>query len=136
MDNASKILNETFIYSSNFSSQNCKKEIDTILKEKLKLQGYSLDKMLISCTYDKKACSMNDFYSLKSRNFENCYSFNYGRNLAGNEIPIAKSKRAGFQNGLKLELFVGAPEYQPCWTDKYGVIVVVHNRSFTPVFIE
>ncbi|CAF0914684.1 unnamed protein product [Brachionus calyciflorus] len=92
--------------------------------------------MLISCLYDNKPCDPNNFFQQKSFYFGNCFTFNSGKNLTGHSIPVLNSKRPGMVNGLKLKLFIGAPEYQPCWEDRYGALIVVHNRTVPPLYVE
>lgn len=39
-------------------------------------------------------------------------------------------------NALRLQLFIGTPEYQPCWQSQYGALVVIHNRTEPPLYVE
>ena len=39
----------------------------------------------------------------------------------------------GIANGLQLELFVGSPDYSPCWISTHGVVLFVHNRTNDPL---
>ncbi|RNA30566.1 amiloride-sensitive sodium channel subunit beta [Brachionus plicatilis] len=89
--------------------------------------------MLIFCQYDEKECNVDDFVLLKSQLFGNCYTFNSGRNSSGHKIPIRKKSRPEIIKGLKMELFIGAPEYHPCWELRYGALVSVHNQSSIPM---
>ena len=85
--------------------------------------------MLVNCVYDNKPCTINDFQLVYSSSFGNCYSFN-------TNSSSLKTKRAGMNNGLKLELFTGSPEFHPCWMHEFGIILAVHNRTWTPVYKE
>ncbi|CAF0932177.1 unnamed protein product [Brachionus calyciflorus] len=135
--NVSFFLNESFIYEKNFNSKSCDTQMNNILNAQLpNLKKFTLSKMLISCLYDNKPCNTNNFFQQRSFNFGNCFTFNSGRNLTGHSIPVLNSKRPGMVNGLRLKLFIGAPEYQPCWEDRYGALIVVHNRTFPPLFAE
>lgn len=49
------------------------------------------------------------------------------------EVPSRRSAEPGIANGLQLELFVGSPDYAPCWTSTHGVVLFVHNRSSNPL---
>lgn len=137
LKNVTKLINESFLYADNFNSKSCDIQMTNVLNNELpNLQGFSLNKMLISCQYDGKPCDANNFFPQRAFYFRNCYTFNYGRNSTGHQIPIENSKRPGTINGLKLKLFVGAPEYQPCWEDRFGAIIVVHNRTSPPLYAE
>ena len=98
--------------------------------------SFSLEKMFISCFYDQEKCSKDDFYPIKSPVFGNCFSFNYGKYSNGTRASIRKLKRSGIFNGLKLELFIGPREYIPCWINENAAIVIIHNRSISPLFAE
>ncbi len=45
-------------------------------------------------------------------------------------------KRPGNQNGLILEMFLGEPEFTPCWVKSRGGLVTINNKNSTPVFFE
>jgi hypothetical protein len=98
--------------------------------------GYTIQKMLISCKYDAETCDQEDFLKVKSQIFNSCYSFNRGRNSSGSVAPIRKTKRAGMLNGFRAELFMGAPEYHPCWVSFQGALVVIHNSTVNPLYVE
>lgn len=135
--NVSLLLNESFIYDDNFNSQICDNDMAEVLNFQLpNLKGFSLEKLLISCQYDREPCNLNNFYLQRAFYFRNCYTFNLGKNSTGHSIPIKKTKRPGNINGLKLKIFVGAPEYQPCWENRFGAVVVVHNKSTPPLYAE
>ncbi|RNA25225.1 acid-sensing ion channel 1-like isoform X1 [Brachionus plicatilis] len=137
LKNVTKLLNESFLYAENFNSKRCDTQMNNVLNVELpNLHGFSLDKLLISCQYDGKPCDPNNFFPQRAFYFGNCYTFNYGKNSTGHQVPIEKSKRPGTINGLKLKLFVGAPEYQPCWEYRFGALIVVHNRTSPPLYAE
>ena len=98
--------------------------------------GFSLKKMLISCKFNDILCDETHFFKVTSTIFNSCYSFNRGMNSTGHSTPILKLKRPGMESGLKMELYVGAPEYHPCWSVFQGALVVVHNASINPLFVE
>ncbi len=45
-------------------------------------------------------------------------------------------KRPGNQNGLILEMFLGEPEFTPCWVKSRGGLVTINNKNSRPVFLE
>ncbi|RNA13947.1 acid-sensing ion channel 4 [Brachionus plicatilis] len=137
LKNVSQFLNESFLYSNDFNSKSCDTLMTNLLVNELpNLKGFTLDKLLISCQYDRKPCNPNNFCPQRSHYFRNCFTFNYGKNSTGQSIPTENSKRPGMINGLQLKLFIGAPEYQPCWEHRFGALIVVHNRTSPPLFAE
>lgn len=129
-----KLLNESFL-DQNSSLKSCNGRTKSLLRYS-DTEGFSLTKMLISCQYDRKPCNIINFYSQEKSYFGKCYTFNFGKDSEENSIPIEKVKQPGMLNGLQMELFVGAQEYQPCWEKKYGAIVVVHNQTSLPMYLE
>ena len=129
-ENYFSFKNETITNSS------CSENLRQILIRSFVKFSFPLEKMLISCFYDQKNCSKDDFYPIRSSVFGMCYSFNYGKYSNGTLAPVRKLKRSGMFNGLKLELYVGAREYLPCWIHENAAIVVVHNRAIKPLFVE
>ena len=65
--------------------------------------GFSIQSLLISCTFNNGPCSQKDFYQYFDNNYGNCYSFNYNK-----QNPKLTSKY-GPKYGFKLELFAGLP---------------------------
>jgi hypothetical protein len=122
-------------YGKDSCNQNYKQYFESDSENFLKF-GFPLDKMLIECRYDAKPCTRDDFFPVNSILFGKCYSFNTGKSSNGSSTPVRKLARTGLDNGLKLELYVGASEYLPCWMHENGALVVVHNRSEPPLFIE
>lgn len=65
--------------------------------------GFSIQTMLISCTFNNAPCFDNEFHYFYDINYGNCYTFNYNSSK-----PKLTSKH-GSKYGLKLELFAGLP---------------------------
>ena len=83
----------------------------------------SLDRMIVRCLYDEKECDLKkDFKITESALFGKCFSFN----SVGSDLKL---RRTGFYSGLRLELFIGEEEYQPCWAYLRGLIVVINNKN-------
>ena len=76
-------------------------------EEKLKSLGFSLDKLLISCTFNKINCKMSDFTWKYTNEFGSCYTFN--DLLVNNETQSKATSKSGPEYGLNLELFYGIP---------------------------
>ena len=123
-------------FSFKNESLTCNQDYRKLVRSNFKNFGFSLDKMLMNCMYDDKMCSRDDFNAANSTVFGKCYTFNSGKSQNGSSIPVRKLKRNGMQNGLKLQLFVGTPEYQPCWVHENGAIIVIHNQSVPPLYVE
>ncbi len=102
------------------------------------LNGFYLNQMIISCTFQGVSCEAADFYYYHDYNYGSCFSFNLGK--VNNASPkyltekrdILKSEKSGWENGLQLELFVGSETSQQQYAYKSGVRVIVHNQSITP----
>lgn len=75
--------------------------------QQLKSFGYSLNSTLLSCYFNNKKCSEDDFIWSYDFEFGNCYTFNSGYNSSGNQMPIKKISDYGSDHGLKLEIFLG-----------------------------
>ncbi|RNA38783.1 acid-sensing ion channel 1-like [Brachionus plicatilis] len=133
----SLLLNESFLYRNDLKSKICNSQMTGMLNNALpNLKGFTLEKLLVSCQFDEKPCDPNNFFPQRTFYYRNCYSFNYGKNSTGQSIPIQNAKRTGIINGLTLKLFIGAPEYQPCWEHRFGALIVVHNQTSPPVFAQ
>ena len=78
---------------------------------------------LIFKRYQGKPCDIDDFEKYHDYQYGNCFRFN------GNSSNIRKSKKIGWKNGLRLELFVGEPDRQQQYTYKAGVRIIIHNQS-------
>ncbi len=94
--------------------------------------------MLISCRYYDKECNSSDFYYFHDHDYGNCFRFNGGLvNEAGKKnssqsSPIKLAYKAGYENGLRLEMYTGNSELQQKFNYDNGVRVIVHNQSVQP----
>ena len=109
-------------------------QFPTVTFYNLKAQktNYSLEQILISCTFDDQPCYASDFES-----DDNTYKFNGGKNSTNQQVPFKTSSIAGKETGLKIELFSGLPDddYDYGELNKYdGYHVVVHNNTVDPRF--
>jgi hypothetical protein len=88
-----------------------------------------LDQMLLSCTFQGKNCSFDDFMFHYDYVYGLCWRFNMGRDVYGNITSIKTSGQAGFANGLQLELYAGLAQMQEKFVMKRGFRVLVFNRT-------
>ena len=88
--------------------------VNTLLKSNLEslgksglnlyVSGFNIQQMLLGCEFNGNPCSLDDFYVYHDFNYGNCYRFN------GNDVAnyrIKQTKKPGWQNGLRLELYTG-----------------------------
>lgn len=92
----------------------------------------SLDRMLVSCSFNGDPCDMSYFGSTISVTYGLCYHFNNFKN--GQEY--LRSIKAGSDFGLTIELFVGLPSAMSKKNRRTGVAVAVYNGSSRPSFAE
>lgn len=110
-DKIYEILKEKNVSASNFYiSKEYVDEASDILKANLEKQsqekkfnvydnGFFLNQMLISCSYDSKPCSYNDFDYYHDYFYGSCFSFNNGRTNNASDSEII------YQSDLKNTVF-------------------------------
>ena len=95
--------------------------------------AHRLDNMLMSCSFNKEACTADDFSWLFDASNGNCYIFNSGVDSAGKTIHLKESTMSGSQNGLFMELYVNFHEnltYFNSYTgDGLGISIYIDNSS-------
>ena len=72
----------------------------------LKIKGFSIDKMIVSCYFNKVKCTQYDFNWRHTNQFGNCYTFN-DLILNGKNVDAKSTSKAGTEYALNLELFIG-----------------------------
>lgn len=95
--------------------------------------NFTLDQILLFCSYDAEPCSANDFEVSEDK----IYKFNSGLNKSKQAIPFKTSALPGKETGLQIELFIGLPDDDQPFGDynKYdGLHVAVHNNTVDPRF--
>lgn len=97
---------------------------------------YSLNQMLISCTFNGRTCNTSYFITRPTRNYGVCYVFNTSAIYVTSGQNASKSARTGKAYGLNMELFVGFPDEQPFWVPTVGVVMAIHNRTTRPLVSE
>jgi len=95
--------------------------------------GFTLDTMLISCYYNKQKCNKSDFTWFRTFEYGNCYTFNGVYDENNQKLKSKSTSKAGPQNGLVLELFVGKVGYVDYFTKKRGLYVIIHERGVYPL---
>lgn len=90
--------------------------------------GYTIDEMLISCSYNLFTCDKNDFDFYWSNTYGNCYQFNTGKNSS-----LKMLTTGGRQNGFKLDLYAGVPKDELSFLKSNGIIIFIHNSSNIPI---
>lgn len=95
---------------------------------------YTLDEMLITCTFNSKPCDKSLFTNITSVTYGDCYAFNaYNKNGSNR---VLRSGKAGRDFGLSLQLFAGTPSKQAPWISTTGIVVAIYNSSSRPLFSE
>jgi len=89
--------NKSFIDTYNEIKQDFYNYIFTQLNDADKKSlGYGLDEMLITCLYNNRKCTTNDFNWYYSYDYGNCFSFNTGVNETnGKDVKMKEAKRPG-----------------------------------------
>ncbi|CAF0905049.1 unnamed protein product [Brachionus calyciflorus] len=88
--------------------------------------GFKIEDLIKSCKFNGKACDYSDFYRYHNWYHGNCYRFNGGLNSNETTIPLKNSSKAGWRNGLQLELYAGI---DLSLTYRTGFRIVIHNQS-------
>ena len=67
------------------------------IEELMNKYEYSIDSMLLACTFNSKPCSKQAFKNVTKRGkrFGKCYTFNSGYNLKYNKVNVLKRVRPG-----------------------------------------
>jgi hypothetical protein len=92
-------------------------------------KSYSIEQMLLSCSFQNKKCYMDEFMYYYDFTYGLCFRFNVGKSANGKDLPIKKSGQVGHRNGLQLELYAGHAKFQDEYSIKRGFRVLVFNRS-------
>lgn len=130
-----QIINSYNLTNKNLNSIKYTQELNELLKREikhlnlnestLKLLGYTIDEMLISCSFNHLKCDVNDFEWFYDYNLGNCYIYN-------NKPSLLKSiNKGGINHGLQLEFYVGNVN-SSAYVTKTGIQVTIHNQSLLP----
>ncbi|UJR36542.1 hypothetical protein I4U23_029262 [Adineta vaga] len=93
---------------------------------------YSLESMLMSCSYNRMACTAANFTWFMSPQFGLCYTFN-----AKLKDTFNRSLKYNADNGadglLELRLYIHQHQYVPYLSNGIGVAVLVHDNEQIPL---
>ena len=88
------------------------------------------------CKFNGNSCDYeNDFSSWFDYIFGNCFKFNSGKNLKGNQVKIKKLDQTGKMFGLQLIVSSYGSKYS-LQEESLGINIMVHNSSINPVITE
>jgi hypothetical protein len=90
---------------------------------------FSIDQLLLSCRFQNKKCTMFDFFYNYDFYYGQCFRFNTGKDIHGNDTRIRKSGQVGWRNGLQLELYAGHARLQEKYAAIRGFRILVFNQS-------
>jgi hypothetical protein len=124
-ENKSKLISD--IFAQAFLQMNSLNFSDL---EKRKL-AHDFDDILLSCTFNSKNCSSNDFVWEFNSYYGNCYVFNSGFNSSDqNQVELRKTHVSNSQFGLKLALYVNFNQNLFQFSRGLGLLIKIENNSF------
>jgi hypothetical protein len=94
--------------------------------------GLDLKDLIIKCEFSlQQPCDLiQDFEYFYDVNYGNCFRFNSGRNMLGQQVPFKYVSKTGIYNAFKLELFIGkASENKNLLSEENGLIVFINNET-------
>ncbi|KAF2348197.1 Fibronectin type II collagen-binding, partial [Trinorchestia longiramus] len=116
------------------------KEAFTPSAEEIQDLGSKPQEFITSCTFDQTTCTFKDFYVWQSDTYGNCFTFNspnlYLKSDDGGFVKdnfMRKTRKAGYQNGLRLTLNLDVSNYVSLLSSDLGVRAVVHHPRVTPI---
>ena len=100
--------------------------------------GPNLNEILIRCKFNSQDCNLTqDFEYFYDVNYGNCFRFNSGRNMIGQQVPLKYVSRTGLTNSLELELFIGkASENNNLFSQENGYIIFINNETLDSTAFE
>ena len=120
------ILNFFYLQSLLLPTQHTmRKGISNELKKSF---GLSFGDFVVSCQFDAKECTEEDFEWFYEPTFGNCYRFN------SNSTNKKYTSKPGGYDGLNVQLFVGIPNNSFSYATRVGARVFIHNNSIEPSY--
>ncbi|CAF1214339.1 unnamed protein product [Adineta steineri] len=112
--------------------------IDGFLQDKLNRNEslidfyFSLESMLVKCTYNGVNCSVTDFIQFTSPVYGLCYTFNaQAKHINNGEVHY--NNEHGDSGELELGLYTHGHMYVPFISDGIGVVAMVHDNTQLPL---
>lgn len=99
---------------------------DEKIKERRKLIDYPIKDILLSCKFNLRECTDNDFEWVYHHKYGNCYKFN-SEKISYNSSNIAFMP--GKTNGLTVELYVDVNKKLSQLTNGKGISIIIGNGS-------
>lgn len=124
--------NENAVEYTQKVSEQLKLEIKymNLNESELKSLGYTIDEMLLSCSFNQIKCDLNEFEWFYDYNLGNCYTYNNQKSLFNN-LSFKEINKGGINHGLQLELYVGDTNATK-YTSRSGIQLTIHNQSLLP----
>ena len=91
--------------------------------------SFTINEMLIGCTYNQQPCSSSNFSWYFDVEGGNCFKFNSGYDSNGKKTEIKKAELAGSYNGLLLQIFVGKSDNINSLLRASGIRLMINNQS-------
>ena len=102
--------------------------------------GYLIDDILLTCTNKLNPCNKtNDFiYSKADSRDVNCFTYNSGVNMNGDNVDIKESTQTGIEGGLSFELLLpqSVSESTDLFSTQYGYQVFISNQNEEKQFFQ
>ena len=95
--------------------------------------GYLIDDVLLTCTNKMVTCNKtNDFiYSKTDFRDVNCFTYNSGVNMNGDNAETKESSQIGIESGLSFELLLpqSVSESTDLFSTQYGYQIFISNQG-------
>ena len=91
--------------------------------------SFTIDEMLIGCTYNQQPCGSSNFSWYFDIEGGNCYKFNSGYDSNGKKTEIKKAQLADVYNGLFLQLYVGKSDNINSLSRTSGMRLMITNQT-------
>lgn len=113
-------------------SQYCPSSIHTWNESIRREFGYRIENMLVSCSFNFKNCTVEDFTHHYDPLRGMCYTFNKGIYNNGSSYILKTVNANGANTGLSLEFYIGDSILETqCELDD-GMLISIHNQSLAP----
>ena len=104
--------------------------------EKKKQLGFSLSEMLFLCKIGVSICNESDFEWFYDIFYGNCFKFNSGKNMKGEEIELKVSDSINILENLQIGLFLPKINFENSISSNIGLHIIISNQNFIVDFNE